>query len=141
MDKQQGIETPTISPLNETETLSGFSRFMVWLWKVRVIALGISGAVIVALLIFAFKPSSQTFGVVDVQRIIAEQAKNLASQYPQGQVPKEKLRETVEEIKETLDAWAHSRKIVLIAKGALWGGQVPDYTEHLGAMLNKGKAS
>lgn len=69
------------------------------------------------------------FGTIDVQKIITHEAKNLASIYPKGDVPTEKLHGLIDSIRDNIQKVAQDKKIVLLAKGAVLSGNVPDYTD------------
>lgn len=107
--------------------------------KVKLVGYVAVALIISGLTVLSLKHPSLTIGVVDIQKLITNQAQYLASHYPKGQVPKEKLREAVEDLKETLDTWAYSHKTILIARRAVWGGPVPDYTESFTNLLQKGR--
>ena len=74
-------------------------------------------------------------GVVDAQLLISNQAKKIAELYPNGNLPPEKLLQLVDQIKSSVETHAKDNNIILLAKGALWGGKLPDYTENIIALL------
>ena len=76
-------------------------------------------------------------GLVDAQLLIANQAQKAASLYPNGNLPPEKLLHLADQIKSSVDTHAKDHNIILLAKGAVWGGKLPDYTENIIAALKE----
>ena len=70
-------------------------------------------------------------GLVDAQLLITNQAQKIASLYPNGNLPPEKLLQLAEQIKSSVETHAKNNNIILLAKGAVWGGKLPDYTENI----------
>jgi len=72
--------------------------------------------------------SKTSFGIIDEKLIVSVQAKELAKHYPTGQIPPEKLRRLTEELKDKIQEWGDKQGLTLLAKGAVWSGKLPDYT-------------
>ncbi len=68
-------------------------------------------------------------GTIDTGLIIAEKAKILAKQDLKAYLSPLKMRQVGDEIKEDVAKWATQNKVTLIAKGAIWSENLPDYTE------------
>lgn len=85
-------------------------------------------AIIVILLLIVKKPK---IGVVDSQALIASQAQKIASFYPNGNLPSEQLQLVAHQIKTAITAYAKARNLILLAKGAVWGGEIVDHTDNL----------
>ena len=96
---------------------------MLWLWLITV------------MLLRTLKQPK--IGLVDAQLLIANQAKKIASLYPNGNLPPEKLLQLAEQIKSSVETHATDHNIILLAKGAVWGGTLPDYTENIIAALKE----
>jgi hypothetical protein len=76
-------------------------------------------------------------GLVDAQLLITNQAQKIASLYPNDNLPPEKLLQLAEQIKSSVETHAKNNNIILLAKGAVWGGKLPDYTENIIAALKE----
>lgn len=83
--------------------------------------------------------SQFALGIVDTNAIISLQAQGLAKLYPQGQIPPEKLKSISDHLKEMITQWAMNKGVILVAKGAVWGGSLTDYTQSLVHDLNLGE--
>jgi hypothetical protein len=75
--------------------------------------------------------TKERFGVVDAGVLVALQAKEIAKSYPNGQLPPEKLERISKNLKEKVQIWGDNRGLTLLAKGAVWSGQLPDYTDEI----------
>jgi cytochrome c biogenesis protein ResB len=73
-----------------------------------------------------YQPS---FGVVDTQALVQFEAEKLAKESPQEVLSDEKLEHIAERLKQKVKLFAYFNKVVVLAKGAVWGGNLPDYTE------------
>ena len=93
---------------------------------------------VTVLSIFLFLRPKHVFGTIDTNALIAKQAKTLAKHYPhpQRKVSHHLLQQEADQIKEKVRAFAKDNNLVLIAKGAIWGGNLPDYTEQILQLLN-----
>lgn len=74
-------------------------------------------------------------GTIDTSLIIAEKAKVLAKQDLKAYLSPLKIRQVGDQIKEDVAKWATANKVTLIAKGAVWSENLPDYTERVLAVL------
>ncbi|NBT86334.1 MAG: hypothetical protein EBT45_07575 [Alphaproteobacteria bacterium] len=83
------------------------------------------------LILFLFLRPKHAFGTVDTGALIAKQSEILAKHYPhpQRKVSHHLLQQGADQLKEKVRAFAKGNNLVLIAKGAIWGGNLPDYTE------------
>lgn len=79
--------------------------------------------------IFLFLRPKHTFGTVDTNALIAKQSQILAKHSRQGKVSNHVLQEGADQIKKKVAIFAKDNGLVIIAKGAIWGGTLPDYTE------------
>jgi hypothetical protein len=84
---------------------------------------------VLSLLVF-LRPKHD-FVTVDTTALIAKQAEKLAKHYPQGKVRKNELEHLANQIKEKVATFAKDNGLVIVAKGAIWGGNLPDYTEKI----------
>jgi hypothetical protein len=75
--------------------------------------------------------SKDHFGVVDEKLIVALRSQELAKHYPNGHIPPEKLRHLAEELKDKIQEWGDTRGLILLAKGVVWSGKLPDYTDEV----------
>ena len=73
-----------------------------------------------------YKPS---FGIVDTQALVQFEAEKLAKESPQKKLSSEKLEEIADALKQKVKLFAHFNDVVVLAKGAVWAGNLPDYTE------------
>ncbi len=81
---------------------------------------------------------SNEFGTIDVQKLISAEAQKLASIYPKGDVPPEKLQALIESIRGNIQNFTRNKKVILFAKGAVLSGNIPDYTESIIKGLEEG---
>lgn len=81
-------------------------------------------------------PNKPKFGVIDTGFIVAEQAKVLAKMNPNTTFTPQRIREVTDNLKEQVDSFCHQKNIILISKGAVWGGDLKDYTQEIYADLN-----
>lgn len=93
----------------------------------------------------AFFNSSPRLAVVDMQALIAKRSQQLAktgsrkstvdSRAPADKravkISSHQIREAGEQLKEVLEAFAARHHLILLAKGAVMGGSLPDYTEEI----------
>jgi hypothetical protein len=83
---------------------------------------------IVILLLTVKKPK---IGVIDSQALIASQSHKIAAFYPNGNLPSEQLQLVARQIKTSITAYAKAHNLILLAKGAVWGGEIVDHTDNL----------
>ncbi len=69
------------------------------------------------------------FGTVDVQKLINIEAQKLASIYPKGEVPQEKLQALIDHVRAIVQNTAQKRNMVLLSKGVVLSLNVPDCTD------------
>ena len=85
-------------------------------------------------LFISLKKTIPSFGVVDTQVLIHEVSKQLAKKYSSGTIDSKHLRQAVEQINVSVEAWTHTHhKTLLFAKGTLWGKScdVQDVTDQI----------
>ncbi|MBW8309698.1 MAG: hypothetical protein K0M45_08730 [Candidatus Paracaedibacteraceae bacterium] len=75
------------------------------------------------------------FGIIDTSFIVAEQAKILAKQHPNTTFSPQRIRQITDELKEQVSQWCAHQDIILLSKGAVWGGDLKDYTQEVYADL------
>ncbi|WP_139016887.1 hypothetical protein [Candidatus Odyssella thessalonicensis] len=73
--------------------------------------------------------------MIDINYIVVEQAKILAKKNPNAPVSPQRLRQITDHLKETVGQWCADHKVLLFSKGALWGGELPDYTQEILTVL------
>lgn len=81
-------------------------------------------------------PYQPSFGVVDAQALVQFEAQKLAKGASQKGIASEKLQEIAERLKQKVALFAYQHQVVVLAKGAVWGGDLPDYTEMILEDLN-----
>lgn len=92
----------------------------------------------------AFFKSTPRLAVVDMQALVAKRSQQLAktgshksmvdSRAPgkgTAKISSHQIREAGEQLKEVLEAFAARHHLILLAKGAVMGGSLPDYTEEI----------
>lgn len=87
--------------------------------------------VITFILIFG---SRANIGFIDTQRLIAHQAQQIGASYP-NQLSQKELQLLADKIKTTVANYAFEHKLILIAKNAICGGELIDYTSEIIALL------
>lgn len=86
----------------------------------------LSGAVII--LQTSLQPK---IGLIDSQLLVANQAQKIGVLYPNGKLPPEKLQLLANQIKDSTARYAKENNLILVAKGAVWGGDAVDYTPYV----------
>ena len=71
----------------------------------------------------------QHWVVIDTQLLVRLKAEDLAESYEHCPVPPHKLQQIAEQLKEKMQAFADKHHLIVLSKGAVWGGKLPDYTE------------
>lgn len=79
-------------------------------------------------------------GYVDTQALVSIYAKKLANNYPTGQLPNDELLKVAEHIKRTIARYAKEHNLILLAKGAVWGGELIDYSNQIGSIIMDGRS-
>jgi len=78
-------------------------------------------------------------GAEDMQALIAEQSRRLAStgtgKRAAGKVSTHQLREVSGRVRDILESFATHHRLVLLNKGAVVGGNLPDHTPEILALL------
>ncbi len=69
-------------------------------------------------------------GFIDSQLLVTNQAQKIGALYPNGKLPPEKLQLLAMQIKDSVARYAKDHNLILLAKGAVWGGAV-DYTSNI----------
>ena len=87
---------------------------------------------------------NQFFVTVDTAVLVSKQAEQLAARYPKGKMVASELQQIAEQLKESVARIAKEKNLVILAKGAVWGGDLPDYThvilEHIAAQQMNSKS-
>jgi hypothetical protein len=94
---------------------------------VTIIAVIVLGLSILNVLVYP----KQTFVVVDTTALITKQAQQVVAQYPKGKIAADELQKIAERLRESVAIFAQQHHLVILAKGAVWGGNLPDYTDVL----------
>jgi len=89
----------------------------------------IGGALIIGGLTLSHKPKP-SLGIVDAHTLVTVEAQKVAKEYPKGVVPPEKIHSIAARLKKMVDHFASENQVIIFAKGAVWGGELPDYTDY-----------
>jgi hypothetical protein len=102
----------------------------------RIFVLSVLAIVVsaIALGFATFKTAKPAFVVVDMNRLLRKKA---ASIVETQQDPKEevKILKEARRIREKIDRFAVENKVVVVAKGAVFGGNLREVTDEISAML------
>jgi len=98
------------------------------------LCLGIFGCFILSGMawIFSKVDHQPQFAVVDMQVLIAQHSQHLAktqSHKKPGKVSPQQIQELSDRLKEDLESFATKHKLILLTKGSVMGGALPDYTD------------
>ena len=94
------------------------------------IVIGVLSGLQLCMMVFLLQqPPQKNFGVVDAHALVSIEAQKVVAEYPKNQLPPEKLHEIAMHLKKRVEHFASVHKIILLAQGAVWGGELPDYTE------------
>ncbi len=94
------------------------------------IVIGFLAGLQLCTLVFVWQqPPQKNFGVVDAHALVSIEAQKVVAKYPKNQLPPEKLHEIAMHLKKRVEHFASTHKITLLAQGAVWGTELPDYTE------------
>lgn len=74
------------------------------------------------------KDPSLTIGIIDINRIVVEQAKKITNNQTGHSATNLQLRQITDQLKEHIDQWAQDNHVILLSKNVVWGGDVIDYT-------------
>ena len=90
------------------------------------------------------RPKQPTFAVVDMNRLISQRAQNLAKLRLTGDQSKQKImpqqiRDLSTNLKEDLDDFAKENGVIILSKGAVAGGHLPDFTEAALSLFEEGE--
>ena len=90
------------------------------------------------------RPKQPTFAVVDMNRLISQRAQNLAKLRLKGDQSKQKImpqqiRDLSTNLKEDLDDFAKENGVIILSKGAVAGGHLPDFTEAALSLFEEGE--
>lgn len=75
-------------------------------------------------------------GVVDTNLLVAKEAQIIAKAYPKG-VPAGKLATIASKIEDTTVNYAKKYRLLLIAKQAVCGSDLPDHTDNILKLLKE----
>ena len=78
-----------------------------------------------------FLPKQPLIRVVDMGKLINEQAIRLAKVHAHGNVPQGVMQRAVDHIKEHLEAFGTEHNVILLAKGAVLSGDLVDVTQEI----------
>lgn len=99
-----------------------------WIYVISIVFIIVFFISIIVILV----PMTRTdkIGTIDIQKIITHEAQKLATIYPKGDVPTDKLHGLIDTIRDNIQKVAQDKKIIFLAKGAVLSGNVPDYTDN-----------
>ncbi len=85
-----------------------------------------------------------TFAVVDMHRLISQRAQDLAQLRLTGDQSKQKImpqqiRDLSTKLKEDLDEFAKENGVIILSKGAVAGGHLPDFTDAALSLFDEGE--
>ncbi len=84
--------------------------------------------------VYLQKPQLAT---VDMGQLINRQAAQLGQQYTDGKVPTAVMQHIISDLKEQMKELAKEQKTILLTKGAVLSGSLPDYTDLLNESLKQ----
>lgn len=90
----------------------------------------LGGVTLMNLFIWSF-PKSPELGLVDTSLLVTEQAKHLAQNNPESALTPQRMRQITDNLKDQIGDWCLNRNIILLSKGAVWGGEITDYTQEI----------
>jgi len=77
-----------------------------------------------------FSRNAPQFAVVDMQALIVQQSQHLTKTHA-GKVSTRQVQDASEQLKEKLETFALKHDLILLNKGAVMGGNLPDYTAEI----------
>jgi hypothetical protein len=96
---------------------------------------------VLTLVIFNDRDHKLNIGVVDTAFLVSEQAKKMASSYPDAKVPSKIMQKKVGDLREAFEAFAQAKHLSLLPKSAVLAGALPDYTKDIVAILEAQESS
>jgi hypothetical protein len=86
--------------------------------------------------------NSPSLAIVDMQLLVSRKSRQLAMGQATENLPLSPLsiREAANHLKDDLNDFAAAHNLVLLVKGSVVGGDVPDKTQEVLAMMEKGEA-
>jgi hypothetical protein len=80
-----------------------------------------------------------SLAIVDMQELVSKKSQQLALKLTGIGINDISLQESAKQLKEDLQTFATANNLVLLAKGTVVSGDVPDKTEEILAMMDKGE--
>ena len=77
---------------------------------------------------WGFSPKSPQLATVDMKTLISTGSQNLAKR---GRTSTREVQDWGDRLKEGLESYGKERQLILLAKGAVIGGNLPDVTEEV----------
>jgi hypothetical protein len=87
-------------------------------------------------LLFLQMNKKPILGVIDTHALVMIEAQKIAALHPNN-IPAEKLQKMADQLKDRVEELAKKEGFILFAKGAVWGGELPDFTEIMIEKLKK----
>ena len=100
------------------------------------VLVGVLWLLSLTVLLFLQMNKKPTLGVIDTHALVAIEAQKIAALYPNN-IPAEKLQQMADQLKNRVEEAAKKEGFILLAKGAVWGGELPDFTEIMIEKLKK----
>lgn len=97
-------------------------------------------AVILLAGIMLLVPKKPEFGTLDTAHLISLKAQDLARKSPNDRVSQHRIRQATEDMQFEINLWCKAKNVVLLSKGMVMGGQIPDYTPEIVSYLNLDEA-
>lgn len=85
-----------------------------------------------------------TFAVVDMNRLISQRAQKLAqlrltADQSKQKIMPQQIRDLSTNLKEDLDNFAKENGVIILARGSVAGGHLPDFTEAALSLFDEGE--
>lgn len=93
--------------------------------------------IVAGFMIFWWMPKSPALGVVDMRLLISQRA--LAIAKPGIVLTSHQLKDMSQHLKDELNNLAREKNMILLAKGVIAGGELPDYTDAALSIAEKGE--
>jgi hypothetical protein len=107
-------------------------------YTILYLCFGIFGCITLSSMAWVFSKAHHPpqLAVVDMQALIARQSRHLAKT-SSAKVSARQIQETGNRLKEILEVFAAKHNIILLSKGALMGGGLPDHTDTILTFLEQ----
>lgn len=140
VERVEGTSPSIIEPSSYTEVTSSNRRSvlkenygLIALISALIFCISIGGWMVWPKSLF----TSHNIVTVDASRLVALKAEELAKGVGKQKISEAHLQRIANRLKEGVTCYAQEKGVIVLAKGAVWGGNLPDHTQAIMKYLNQ----